>query len=103
MYVSMRSEYGLLWMFLTAIWKPSIPRALGDVVSVAAKIFIDDVIGAKKARSWEMNWGSLLVIRFQSSVSAERSMISTAVQMVGVCSEKWFGSKEPFGFGGLVC
>ena len=24
-------------------------------------------------------------------------------KMVGVCSEKWFGSKEPFSFGGLVC
>ena len=23
--------------------------------------------------------------------------------MMGVCSEKRFGSKEPFGFGGLVC
>ncbi len=22
---------------------------------------------------------------------------------MGVCAEKWFGSEEPFGFGGLVC
>ncbi len=34
-YVSMRSEYVLLWIFLTAIWNPEKHQALGDVTSVA--------------------------------------------------------------------
>jgi hypothetical protein len=64
MYLSMRREYILLWIFLAAIWKPQKHRAL-DPVTLAATLLLRFSLAmpseeAKNARTWEMKWHSVL-------------------------------------------
>ncbi len=83
MYMSMRNKYVVLWIFLTAIWKPYKHLASGDVISVA-KLPLRFLLtmpseAAKNARTWDMKCCSDGESLSQSVMSLERS-ISLAVQ-----------------------
>ncbi len=76
MYVLIRREYILLWMFLTAIWKPQKQQALG-AVTLLVKLLLRFLLtmpleAAKNARTWEMKCGLVSDSLVQSARSVKR-------------------------------